>query len=470
MSRHLLLSAISLFLLLACSEKPHKQDDIAARIENAYSKARKQIINQDYATALCSLLNAEKMAEEADNPYVSGTIHREMAHLFNLLGAPQHELLKAEEAYRDFFITRDTVLIQLASIDLVRAAGNNSEKEFLFYRHLADSLFKQTHGNDMISLYLKTEALRSKSHAIFSLKKEMTLPYMDQSEELLNSLPEDFFKPDSVNNMSSWIGFLPGKSGSLLECLSPERAKELYHELSARGVTLTATETAHTADFINDSIDVDKIISNHAAASDSIQRSKQKRALARWAILSITLIVAVIILCAVIIARERKRSKDRRQFVKEASNLHDLLLSKERHIDGLEEYLNTLFHEKFIMLEELCDLFIMPNKSRSEQNHIYTNVKSIVEGFKMDGKRMAEIGDYVNRYKNNIVDDFNHDFPQLKESDRFLFVYLSAGFSRQAISYFIDESVEVISNRKLRLKNKIRNSDVADKNRYLDIF
>ena len=469
MSRLLLSSAISLFLLLAaCSEKP--QEQIVARIESAYSEGRQQIINQEYARAICLLLDAEKMAEKADDPHMSGIIHREMAQLFNSLDAPQHELMNAEEAYRDFSMAGDSVFIRLASIDLVRAAGNNGEEKFSFYQHLADSLFRQQHGNDILSLYLKAEALRSRSHAIFSLNKELTLPYLNQSEELLNALPEDFFKSDSINNAQSWIGFLPGKSGVLPGCLSPERATELYRELADRGVTPTATEMARPSNFINGSIDVDKIISDYESADNSTQRSKQKRAVARWTIISAILIAAMIILCSVIILIERKRSNDRRRFVEEASHLRKLLQSKERHIDGIEEYLDTLFHEKFLMLEELCDLFIMPNKSRSEQNHIYTNVKSIVEGFRMDGKRMKEIGDYVNRYKNNIVEDFNRDFPQLKESDRILFTYLAAGFSRQAISYFIDESVEVISNRKLRLKNKIRKSDVIDKNRYLDIF
>lgn len=73
----------------------------------------------------------------------------------------------------------------------------------------------------------------------------------------------------------------------------------------------------------------------------------------------------------------------------------------------------------------------------------------------MDGKRLSDIEKYVNRYKGDVVSRFRADFPGLPERDYVLFLYLAAGFSRQAIAFFMNDSMEVISNRKTRLKKRI---------------
>lgn len=60
------------------------------------------------------------------------------------------------------------------------------------------------------------------------------------------------------------------------------------------------------------------------------------------------------------------------------------------------------------------------------------------------------------------------DFPKLKEEDYRLFLYLMFGFSARSISLFMGEKIEVVYNRKSRLKSKIKNSNATLKNEYLE--
>ncbi len=62
---------------------------------------------------------------------------------------------------------------------------------------------------------------------------------------------------------------------------------------------------------------------------------------------------------------------------------------------------------------------------------------------------------------------FRNDYPTLKEADVRLFLYSAMGFSARAISTFLNENINVIYNRKSRLKTKIANSSSEEKSRFL---
>ncbi len=113
-------------------------------------------------------------------------------------------------------------------------------------------------------------------------------------------------------------------------------------------------------------------------------------------------------------------------------------------------------------------MFFLPSKHPSEQKRIYDTVRSIVDGFKIEGGRISEIENFVNKYKDNVAAEFKEDFPGLPQRDYVLFLYSAAGFSRQAISYLMGDNVDVVSNRKTRLKKRFIAFNGANRERYID--
>ena len=82
----------------------------------------------------------------------------------------------------------------------------------------------------------------------------------------------------------------------------------------------------------------------------------------------------------------------------------------------------------------------------------------LVSGLGSDKKTLMELEDFINTYKDNLMTRFRAEFPDMKESDCILYLYAVAGFSSRAISIFIGEKLEVVYNRKSRLKQKINRS------------
>ena len=75
--------------------------------------------------------------------------------------------------------------------------------------------------------------------------------------------------------------------------------------------------------------------------------------------------------------------------------------------------------------------------------------------------------EYADKYTNGLFSKFKKDFPKCKDEEYRLFLFLMMGFSARSISLFLGEKIEVIYNRKSRLKAKIKNSDISRKMDYL---
>ena len=82
-------------------------------------------------------------------------------------------------------------------------------------------------------------------------------------------------------------------------------------------------------------------------------------------------------------------------------------------------------------------------------------------------KTLKELESFVNTYRENLKSRFRETFPEIKESDGILYLYSVAGFSARAISIFINEKLEVVYNRKSRLKQKISRSSSIEKEKFM---
>ncbi|MCM1332646.1 MAG: hypothetical protein NC248_08560 [Bacteroides sp.] len=450
------------------------------RIRADYYSGRFKFRRGECDEAIKSLIDAEESGLAAKDNLRLGLIYRDLAYIFNNVNDDPNELQYARKAYECFNAVGDTLLIKFAALDYGRALSVG-EKTLPQGRELLDSLISVSSSDDVLDMMLRADALRinigAQILAVFTRHKRNIFDFKTLESHFYDSFPDDFFRSNrSGNGIKDGALEYPLKSGVVLVTIAQPYATEIHDRLNKRGLDLYHREREVLGpefpypeyDIFNQqeysrSIVEDYLTSRHSALMEKEKTSRQRLTLTLWLISFLCVVIVASYIAWRIYAKNRQ---DR--LIMEASELRQLLKSKDRSISGLQEYIDSLYGEKFNMVEELCDLFIVPSKRATEQKRIYDTVCSIVDGFKMDGDRLSEIESFVNRYKDNIATNFKTDFPGLPQRDYILFLYSAAGFSRQAISYLMGDSVDVVSNRKTRLKKRFASFEGKNKEQYLE--
>ncbi len=452
------------------------------RMAADYYSGRVNLQNGKYNEAIKSFLDAEEAALRRKDAYHLGLIYHNLAYLFNVVNDDSRELQYSRKSYECFKSIGDSTLVKFAALDYGRAlsVGKRTLDEG---RALLDSLIAVSQTDDALDMMLRADALRinigAQILAVFHRQKPKAFDFKNLENHFYDTFPDDFFRddmPDKGNEHSGALEY-PLKSGAVLMTISYPYATEIHRRLNEMRLNLYHLEyealdsTFQHPDYdrYNDAVPYsasmieDYLTQRHTALMEKEKAARQKLSIILWCIAA----AAIIIIALYIMWRGYTKKRQNRLII-EASELRQLLQSRNRNIRGLQEYINSLYGEKFNMVEELCDMFILPSKQPSEQKRIYDTVKSIVDGFKMDGARRSEIENFVNKYKNNVASNFKKDFPTLPQRDYILFLYCAAGFSRHAISYLMGDNVDVVSNRKTRLRKRFAAFDGDHKSQYID--
>lgn len=177
-------------------------------------------------------------------------------------------------------------------------------------------------------------------------------------------------------------------------------------------------------------------------------------------------VVAVVATYLYLSAKIRAHHEQERGMIAAVESLsEELRLAKGQNLH-IRRAVGELMVERFGIVDELCAAYYEHQGTPREQKKICEEVKRHIKSMSDDA---ATLERHVNRYAGNVMAKFREEFPTLKDSDYKLFLYLVAGFSGKAISVFIGEKLEVVYNRKSRLKSKIRNSDSVSKDIFLEL-
>ncbi|MBD5285854.1 MAG: hypothetical protein HDS29_06215 [Bacteroides sp.] len=453
------------------------------RMTADYYAGRINFRNKNYDAAVKHFLDAEESALARKDHFHLGFIYRDMAHMFNIVNDDANELQYARKAYDCFRHTGDSVLIKWGALDYGRALSI-SKKTLQQGRELLDSLIAAASTNDPLDLMLRADARRINIGAQFLViftkggKRPEKFDFVELERRFMDDIPDDFFRKDTPNDglPADYYSITPLSSGAIMRLIAEPYCREIhrrlnnlyldcYHrEYAVMDSAFQAPET-YLDNGAGYSLAVadEYLTQRHSLLIEKEKNARQRLTLTLWVIVLLSLIA----IATYIIFKIRNRKRQDRM-IAEASELRSMLKSKDQSLNGLQDYIDELYGEKFNMVEELCDMFILPSKHPSEQKRIYDTVRSIVDGFKMEGDRISEIENFVNKYKDNVATDFKEDFPGLPQRDYILFLYSAAGFSRQAISYLMGDNVDVVSNRKTRLKKRFIAFDGANRNRYID--
>lgn len=226
----------------------------------------------------------------------------------------------------------------------------------------------------------------------------------------------------------------------------------------------------HIQDSILSSVlknNVSGTLRNYEQSREELQREKLRNERLMWVL--IVMSVMVLGTAIAIYLRRNLRETKRRQeeIMKEADYVRTDLLRQIETNTRISESVKELFRQKYDVVDNLCAAYYESRDTKLEKKRIVEEVGLIFQEFTDDRSRLSELADYADRYTDGAYTAFNTDFPRLKDEDRRLFLYLMMGFSSRSISIFLKEKIEVVYNRKSRLKARIRNSNAQRKEEFL---
>ena len=141
---------------------------------------------------------------------------------------------------------------------------------------------------------------------------------------------------------------------------------------------------------------------------------------------------------------------------REKSELQNSLATSTTQSQSLQTAIDQLFEQRFATIDQLCSSYYEYQGTAHEKQKLYKDAMNLVVNLGNDPKTLQEVEKFVNTYKDHLMERFRQTFPDLKPQDYQLYLYVVAGFSARAISIFMNEKLDVVYNRKSRLKRKLK--------------
>ena len=150
-------------------------------------------------------------------------------------------------------------------------------------------------------------------------------------------------------------------------------------------------------------------------------------------------------------------------------SLQDNLFKSDRRNNDMSIRISELFKTRFNLIDGLASAYFECKDTGQEQKRVYSEVKKALSNF---GTKEAidELTEIVDGYKNNLMEHFKTDFPQMSPAQYKIALFLFCGFSLQAISIFTDTEIRNLYVYKSRLKSAISKSETPRKEEYLQYF
>ena len=439
---------------------------------------------------ILNLLKAEVSAKKINNYFYLGLICRSFSDIYNNAYNSVESLNYAQKAYEYFQLSGYTNYADWGLWDIGNAFHNSTD-----YNSSIEI------GQKVVNIasvkqdtLLLSDGLRLLATS-YVAKKDYTLAqvYYNRIRELDNNLLTiddyrnigvSYFGTGDIDSAKFYMDMLMSID-TTQKWLSYQWNKHIgnYKEALNALESENANNNKILHDVINQNVtEAVSIYRNHEILAREKDLIHTKRTKNTYIIVFATIAILITI---IVTQRSRSQKKEIENNMLLASNLRNMLQIKESEAQEMQDVINStmehhkaeneamqnaisnLFEQRFATIDRLSSTYYEYQGTVNEKHKIYTNVMELVSGLGSDQKTLKELESFVNTYRDNLMSRFRETFPEIKESDCILYLYSVAGFSARAISIFINEKLEVVYNRKSRLKQKISRSSSIEKEKFM---
>ena len=178
---------------------------------------------------------------------------------------------------------------------------------------------------------------------------------------------------------------------------------------------------------------------------------------------SLLIIAAIIVICIIgglicfIYYRREQRIKS-----EEMNKLLALLSENEMSNRQLKAKMSDLMRNNFNTINRLCYEYFEKSDTNFLKRSIYAKVEQEIDKLKSQ-EQLADLEKFLDEYCDGLITRLTSQLPQLSDAEKQLLVYLYSGLSARTICILMDIQLKTFYMRRLRLKNKIAESDAPDK-------
>lgn len=424
--------------------------------------------------AIAQYRKAEYESIELRDTFYISQIYGDLAILYGEVLCVKEELLYARKAYEILKPWNHPDYTVWGQIEVARALINN-------YRHseaipLLDSIKTQSqllaedsnlfsemlselsichyklNNHDSVCIFLnELKARFPQSYTQQLAQNHLYSATQSKRYSEADSILRLYILPDTANYIPSYIFEKEGDLKQAYNSLKKEQ-KILWEWFRTNMLQeLTITDTEYHINELN-------------------KKDKEAKKLKLWLIVGTVIVLSGITILLLIL---RKRKERNQKAINALINRAQLLIEETNSLktanSALGGSINKLFGERFKTIDSLLAIYSAHKGTKIERKKIYEEVDRLLSSFESSeiNKRLIES---VDLYFEGMASRFREDFPDLKEDDYMLFLYLVCGFSNYSIMLLLNVTMPTVYSQKKRVKAKIvaYQPELAEK--YLSFF
>ncbi len=458
-----------------------RHDDYERRFLSLYYQGRVYENAAEFNKAMLSFTKAEEMIDQVDDDRTKGMLYVHMGQLYiNVYNWPR--ALDSFKKSEQFYIKSGSVLQHYSRLSIAACYANMNqyEKSVTIAKEVLDWAIANNETRLIKNCKEKLGAIYMSyayPQAYFELFPEiedsnpfrnhyiLALNYAEKQDELnalehLDSAWRYTADIQDTINLKNCTYYVHKRFGNYEEAMIVY--EELMHKQdSILRYTMTQPFITVQRDFFQSQAENNEL---------KLQQVRQRQ-------ISIAIISLLIIVFISFYLRQRLAAKDNEisRYMELAQGLENTLIENkaavgkmESEMDKMNQQINSLFAGQFSLIDKLSVTYYETHGSRRDKEEIYTKVRKEIEQLSTDKKFLAQLEETVNKYKGNVMRIVRESMPQFSEMDFRLLCFMYAGFSAKAISVFTNDSIANIYKKKSRFKDRIAESEAADKEVLLD--
>lgn len=444
--------------------------DIYHKMLSYYYAGRVEENAGEYSKAIVNQMMAETSALELGDYFYLGLIYRAFSNIYCDVYSNVESMKYAQKSYESFVKSGKEKYINWALVDLARSYNNGGEyNECERISKLIVEKAQENNDNLLLSRGLKylgdiylADGKNKESIAAYTRLFEECPDWLELSDyrnigiaylrdnQLDNAeLYKDYVeKNDNSDNWLSYEFYAKNKDFEKAY-FALEKEYQWQYGVVRKVLEQNVTETV-------------MLHKELEQQQKDIQLTSERKSKAVWVLVCILIIV---LLSVVLWQRNVAYKKEILAKMTMMSQLQYSLSDSKGKNESLQSVIDALYGHSFKAVDELCSEYYSGN----DKSSVVKKVGAIIRGFKEDGETIAQLEEFVNAYRKNVMYYFRMDFPNLKDADYKLFLYLAAGFSLRTISIFLDSELGALYSRKSRLKQKINSSVSNFKEEFMEI-
>ena len=502
-------------------------DDVRRKFLSYYYKGRVHFNGKDYLNATTCYMEAEQLADEVGDNYLAGLLYSELGRIYDIYYDYPKSLeayQKSAECYERAGKIRHRNYIWYNQSNVCRNLNDYKECERLLQMALAAG--KEGRDSSLIRLSLGTLVMQyveqKEMEKAISLYNELK-SYIDEnfgSSVFLARLAQMFLSFGNLTEAEQFIKKAWSRASSRLDSIGlyiasadlyslKGNGERAYRELQ-KGVVMQTREAKKALQQPILTVQRDYLSEKLEFEAYRLRMEKHLRML--YLLFFSLLLVVVVLFLSRKLKKEKEKArstieglnremlqKDKESRKKMASLLLELenkdketvaaihqlrseLRNQEENYhqymavsEQLQHDLQNNFEQKKIFTAELFKnwfemmgtfVFISEQKDireSSRMKNIRKETDLMKEKYMTGNKAFRELERMVNTYHDDAMAHFRREVSLSDESDYRRVCYFFAGFSVQTIAWMMDEKVENVYQRRLRLRKFIASSEMPHK-------